>query len=431
MTDVKIESAWGKYPDYRIDLVPYEGTARVYAGDLLVAESRSAVRLLETKHVERLYFPEADVHWEHFEPTEHLTICPFKGQASYWSLVAGDQPEENVVWTYRQPFDEVAGIEGYVCFYQERLHHVLEEHWPGLDDEHDGVRNRFPLWGDASDLLGLMNVTENGPHRFEGPTYHDLTRNVVEGGQLLGEAIVAASKTIPDQRVTSAFMTFPKSARFDLVQDLDVEVLRQGRTFSTVEVRVSQEGVLCSPALLLMDSGAGDTISGTAPMPDVPGPYEAVPYDGFGVSGRDVRIVDAGYDRDPDRVGPPDIYAWIRFRDNPAEVYLRQALVAQAATHWTIGAALRPHPGISELAAHVTLSTGIMSIAIAFHDDAPVTEWFLYSNPAIWSGRGLAQGEGRIYTQDGRLLASYSVQAMIRGFTKAPEAMGMDWSNAM
>ena len=144
-----------------------------------------------------------------------------------------------------------------------------------------------------------------------------------------------------------------------------------------------------------------------------------------------MRIVDAGYDRDPDRVGPPEIYAWIRFRDNPSQAYLRQALVAQAATHWTIGAALRPHAGISEAAAHVTLSTGIMSIAIAFHDDAPIDEWFVYANPAIWSGRGLAQGEAKIFTESGRLVASYSVQAMIRDFTKPPEAMGMDWSNAM
>jgi acyl-CoA thioesterase len=72
-----------------------------------------------------------------------------------------------------------------------------------------------------------------------------------------------------------------------------------------------------------------------------------------------------------------------------------------------------------------------MSVSIAFHDDAPLTEWFLYANPAIWSGRGLAQGDGTVFSQDGRLLASYTVQAMIRGFGKPPEAMGMDSTNAM
>ena len=68
---------------------------------------------------------------------------------------------------------------------------------------------------------------------------------------------------------------------------------------------------------------------------------------------------------------------------------------------------------------------------IAFHDDAPLDQWFLYDNPAIWSGRGLAQGDGRIFTQSGTLVASYSVQAMIRDFVKPPEAMGMDSTNAM
>src|SRR5205823_5652309 len=66
-TVTKIESAWGKYPDYRIDLVPVRGTARVWHGDVLLAESDSAVRLEETKHVDRLYFPEADVKWDLFE----------------------------------------------------------------------------------------------------------------------------------------------------------------------------------------------------------------------------------------------------------------------------------------------------------------------------------------------------------------------------
>jgi acyl-CoA thioesterase len=253
---------------------------------------------------------------------------------------------------------------------------------------------------------------------------------VVEGGQLLAQAIVAASKSVEGQRVTSAFMTFPKAASFDAPIDLTVETLRAGRTFSTVSVRAEQNGVLCSPGLLLMDAGAPDVFSGAAEMPDVPGPEEAEPYD-MRVTGRDLRIVDGAYSPDPDRIGPPVIYAWMRFREAPAEEYLQRALVAQATTHWTIAAAMRPHRGYGEADAHRTLSTGIMSVSIAFHDDAPITEWFLYANPAIWSGRGLAQGEGKVFTQDGRLMASYSVQAMIRGFVKPPEAMGMDATNAM
>jgi acyl-CoA thioesterase II len=90
-----------------------------------------------------------------------------------------------------------------------------------------------------------------------------------------------------------------------------------------------------------------------------------------------------------------------------------------------------PHAGYGEANAHVTLSTGIMSIAMAFHDDVDVTEWLLYANPAIYAGHGLAQGEGHVFTRDGRLVATYTVQAMIREFVREPGDLGLDASNAM
>jgi uncharacterized protein (DUF427 family)/acyl-CoA thioesterase len=424
----KVESAWGRYPDYRIDLVPFDGIARAWHGDLLLAESTAALRVLETNHVDRLYFPEADVRLELMTATDHHSICPFKGEADYWTLSATDPELENLVWAYRTPFDEVGGLKGYLGFYHERVRVELEERWPG----DAGVRpaHRFPTWGDATDLLELIDVEQVDPGHFVGPPYRDRTRNVVEGGQLLGQAIVAASKSVPGQRVTSAFMTFPKAASFDAPIDVGVDILRGGRTFSTVAVRAEQDGILRAPGLLLLDAGSPDLIAGRVAMPEVPGPDEAEFYD-MRVTGRDLRIVEGAYSPDPDRVGPPVIYAWMRFRDAPEEPYLQQALLAQATTHWTIAAAMRPHKGFGEAEAHRTLSTGIMSVSIAFHDEAPLTEWFLYANPAIWAGRGLAQGDGSIFSHDGRLLASYTVQAMIRGFTASPEAMGMDSTNAM
>jgi acyl-CoA thioesterase II len=423
----QVESAWGKYPGYSIDLVPFQGTARAWYDDLLIAESTSALRVLEKDHVERLYFPESDVRFDLFEANDHHSICPFKGEADYWTLTAADPAQEDVIWAYPTPLDEVAGLKGHVGVYHERLRVELEERGT---DERDVNTTRVPTWGDAADLIQLIDVQPNGPDRFVGPPYRDKTRNVVEGGQFLAQAIVAASKTMPEQQVTSAYMTFPKAASFDDPIDITVEKLRAGRTFSTLAIRAEQNGVLCSPGLVLMDAGAPDTIADQVAMPDVPGPYESEPYD-MKVLGRDLRIVDGAYSPDPNRDGPPVIYAWMRFGDAPTEQYLQRALVAQATTHWTIGAAMRPHHGFGEADAHVTMSTGIMSVGIAFHDDAPVTEWFLYANPAIWSGRGLAQGQGQVFNEDGRLMASYSVQAMIRRFTKAPDDMGKDASNAM
>jgi uncharacterized protein (DUF427 family)/acyl-CoA thioesterase len=422
----QVESAWGRYPGYCIDLVPCEAVARAWFGDLLLAESAECLRVEETDHTDRLYFPEAAVHWDLFRPTDHHSICPFKGEADYWTLTASDPPEENVVWTYRRPFDEVGGLEGFVCFYHERVRVELETPWP------DGAVtvNRFPVWGTSDDLVRLLDVEPSGPNRFVGAPYRDRTRNVVEGGQLMAQSVVAASKALPRQRVTSASMIFSKAASFDLPLDIDLDVLRGGKTFSTVEARITQDATLRSTGLLLLDSGAPDLIRHAPPMPDVAGPGQSVPYE-MRVTGRDLRIVEGAYSPDPDRVGPPEIYAWIRFRHAPAEQYLHTALLTQATTHWTIAAAMRPHAGYGEADAHVTLSTGIMSLAITFHDDVDVSQWMLYANPAPYAGRGLAQGDGRVFTEDGRLAATYSVQGVLRRFDRDPSSLGLDARTAM
>ncbi|OBH93718.1 DUF427 domain-containing protein [Mycobacterium sp. E2733] len=422
----QVESAWPDHPEYRIEpaLCPYRG--QVWSGEVLIAESDGCLVVTETDHDDRLYFPEADVRWELFAPSEHTTVCPFKGRASYWDLV-GAGLVENAVWSYRAPLPEVAALAGFVSFYDDRLRVVVVEDWP------DGaqVPATFPLWGDADELRRLIDVQHVTGGRFIGAAHGPTRRNVVEGGQLLGEAIVAASKVLPGQRVTSASMIFAKAASFDAPVDLSVEVLRLGRTFSSAEVRVNQDGVLRSAGMVLADSGAGDVMRDTEPMPDLPGPEAALSFPGFGMTGREIRVVDGAYDPDPDRVGPPIINVWVRFRDTPREPYLQAALLAQSTTHWIIAAGMLPHRGFGEGRAHVTLSTGIMQAAIAFHEDVDITDWLLYTNHAFWSGRGLVQGDGRVFTRDGRLGASYTIQAMVRDFAAEPKAMGHDSRTAM
>jgi uncharacterized protein (DUF427 family)/acyl-CoA thioesterase len=428
----QIEKAWGKYPGYRIDVVPFPGRVRVSAEGLVLADSEACVRVEESNHVDRVYIPEADVRWELFEPSATSTVCPFKGEASYWTLTATDPPLADVVWTYRDPFEEVAGIAGHVCFYQDRVDIELEDPWPGAEPG-TGQRLRMPVWGDQADLVRIMDAQPAGDGRYVAPVLRFLHpdmrdlrgtfRNVIEGGQLLGTAIIAASKELPAQRVTMATLTFMRAASFDEPVDLDVDVLRRGKTFSTSEVRISQAGTLCSAGILLHDTGSPDVLSHAAPMPDVAGPDGAVPLD-FWVTGREIRVVDAGYDDSTDRLGPPEIFTWCRFRDAPDQPYLHAALAAQSTTHWTIAASMRPHAGIGEASAHVTLATGPMAATIWLLDELDVTEWLLYANPSPWAGRGLSQGEGRVFTRDGRLVATYAVQAMVRKMAVPPDAIG-------
>ncbi|HEV8064377.1 MAG TPA: DUF427 domain-containing protein, partial [Acidimicrobiales bacterium] len=196
----EIESAWPSHPDYRIEILACSATGQAFAGNLLLAESDNCLVLTETDHVDRLYFPEGDVRWELFAASDHHTICPFKGQADYWSLIGADEVEENVVWAYRTPLPEVGDIAGHVCFYHERLRVVLAERWRDASV----VTTRFPKWGDAADLVRMMDVEQVGEHSYLGPAFGASARNVVESGQLLGEAIVAGSKALPGYRVTSA-----------------------------------------------------------------------------------------------------------------------------------------------------------------------------------------------------------------------------------
>ena len=114
-------SADARVPGYRVDLEPSAERVRARVGDLVVAESDRALVVRETGHEPVVYFPRDDVRLALFERTTHATHCPFKGDASYWTLRSGARVEENVAWSYESPFDEVAGIAGFLAFYGDRV----------------------------------------------------------------------------------------------------------------------------------------------------------------------------------------------------------------------------------------------------------------------------------------------------------------------
>jgi uncharacterized protein (DUF427 family) len=114
-------SLYHEHPDYRVDLEPCEKRVRVRFGGAVVADSARTLTVRETKHDPVTYFPREDVDFDALERTAHQTFCPFKGEASYWSLRAGDAVSENAVWSYEDPFPEVAGLKDHVAFYADRV----------------------------------------------------------------------------------------------------------------------------------------------------------------------------------------------------------------------------------------------------------------------------------------------------------------------
>ena len=82
-----------------------------------IADTTSALTLQEASYPAVQYVPLADVDPAVLERTDHATYCPYKGDASYYSLVADGQTLDNAVWTYETPYDAVAEIAGHVAFY--------------------------------------------------------------------------------------------------------------------------------------------------------------------------------------------------------------------------------------------------------------------------------------------------------------------------
>jgi len=117
----KRRSLYEQNPSHRVDLEPSPGTVRVrFAGEVL-ADSERALLVRETGHDPVVYFPREDVRAEFLESTEHSTFCPFKGDASYWSLRVGDREEANAAWSYEDPFEEVVGLKNFMAFYADRV----------------------------------------------------------------------------------------------------------------------------------------------------------------------------------------------------------------------------------------------------------------------------------------------------------------------
>ncbi len=86
-----------------------------------IANTTQAITLREGSYTPALYVPMADVVQEHLIATSHSSHCPFKGQASYWSISANGETAENAVWAYNAPRDDVALIKDHVAFYPDRV----------------------------------------------------------------------------------------------------------------------------------------------------------------------------------------------------------------------------------------------------------------------------------------------------------------------
>jgi uncharacterized protein (DUF427 family) len=108
-------------PDHPITVAPTGKHVVVKAGGKVIAETDSALTLQESNYPPVQYLPLHDVDADVISRSDHETYCPYKGDASYYSLSTSDGELENVIWTYEQPYDAVAEIKDHVAFYPNKV----------------------------------------------------------------------------------------------------------------------------------------------------------------------------------------------------------------------------------------------------------------------------------------------------------------------
>jgi len=278
----------------------------------------------------------------------------------------------------------------------------------------------------VNDLVALLRLEQLEPNRFRGQS-EDIGTPAVFGGQVLGQALMAASRTVEERPVHSmhAYFLLPGDQLAPI--DYEVDRVRDGRSFTTRHVVAMQQGRTIfemSASFQLADTGIEHQLT----MPMAPAP-ETVP--------NELDLRRSLGDRMPERwkgrlnaerpiefrtVDPldpltPEVRAaetqlWMRSLEAlPDEPALHCALLAYASDHGLLRAALLPH-GLSFM--QNRLRAASLDHAMWFHRDFRLDDWLLYciDSPSAQGARGLCRGS--IFARDGRLVASVAQEGMVR-----------------
>jgi acyl-CoA thioesterase II len=260
----------------------------------------------------------------------------------------------------------------------------------------------------TSALLSALRLDCVGENRYCGGQTGS-GAGVVTGGQLLGQSLVAASIGHESKIPKTIQTVFARAARSDLPIDVVVRPMQSGRSFASSTVTISQNDRVCAQSLVLLSAEEPDLIS-HADRAGTLAPPESSPDDGSW----QVHIADGVDLTDPDAVGPPELDVWVRFDGAPPEPLMNQALLAYSTDFFLIGTAMRPHPGVGQSQAHKTLSTGVITHTLTFHEPASAAEWTLMRHHSTYAGHGRSHGRADVFRRDGTLVASFVQDAMIR-----------------
>lgn len=104
-----------------IKIRPATGTWVVRAGGAVLGESTNALELVEGDYPPVIYFPREDLAMAFLDPSNKSSLCPYKGEARYFSIVAKSGPIADAAWSYETPKADVAAIAGHIAFYTNKV----------------------------------------------------------------------------------------------------------------------------------------------------------------------------------------------------------------------------------------------------------------------------------------------------------------------
>ncbi len=276
-------------------------------------------------------------------------------------------------------------------------------------------------------LVAMHQLRAVGEDHFCAEEFEDTGLGRLFGGQLLAQTVHAASRTVPERlTLHSLHGYFLNMGRLGTPVQFRVTRLRDGRRYTARQVRLEQGEKVLAEMLLSFHETETDVFMHQCPMPEVTGP-EGLPPDSelfykemlaSGMDAADAWPMEFRQEDPvlaPGKVLPPRSRTWCRA---PLEVLEEEAspachmeMLAYASDNPVLVPALRPH-GLSEWDVSVRLMS--LDHALWVHRPCRVDEWLLFEADSDWAGSGRAFGRGRIFRQDGTLVASVAQEGVFR-----------------
>ena len=264
-------------------------------------------------------------------------------------------------------------------------------------------------------LRDCLNLDETEPGTYTGANLA-LDYHRVFGGQILGQTILAATSAAEGKQVKSMTQLFPREGNSELQMTYAVTKHQEGRTFGSTGVVATQTDESgrekpVSVATLSMHTPEEGLVR-QDDAPDAGKPDEATLVD-LGMVPWETRVV-GGVDLSDRDAGPAVFRFWMQTPSLPDDQAVHQALLAYATDLTVIGTALRPVEGLSQADTMTKFHSAVTSHTMWFHQPFRVDEWLLVDQvgPVLAGGRGF--GRGDVWSADGRLVASFAQESMIR-----------------